>query len=185
VPSDDFNRANETPLASPWLLSTGSGGTANLVSNHVRAAASGPDKFYYYSGAAVSTEQFSQVTIGDSVMDGGPAVRISGVAGVGPSGYWVSCFNSVLNFLVNGSLSSEGAIGKTIADGDTVRLTAEGNELNVYVNGILTPNSPFFDSSLPLAGQGVGFFYFEPLTGDFIDDFVGGDLGATLAWITA
>jgi hypothetical protein len=63
--SDNFNRANETPLAAPWTKQGNQ--NFNLVSNAVRAAVTG-DSYYYYSGAASSADQsLSGVNAGGSL----------------------------------------------------------------------------------------------------------------------
>jgi hypothetical protein len=62
--TDAFNRANETPLASPWAITGSAGGGWNLASNAAVPADVTGDSEGRYTGSNVGANQFSQVKIG-------------------------------------------------------------------------------------------------------------------------
>lgn len=170
--SDNFNRANETPIASPWTQLSGSTGNVNLATNAITHASAG-DCFYYYSNASGwNANQSSQFLYADFVVnsDWGPAVRIG--SGGGFSGYFYSQFGSgrTIGKWVSGSFSSvEAAAGGTdIAN--TYKLDVSGSTLSYYDNGSANANSPATDSSLTTAGNGPGVFFYD--TGGSVDDFL-------------
>lgn len=69
--SDNFNRANESPISSPWVNVFGN---TDLTSNQ---AVSGPGALAYYTGAANGFSKFTLVSVtGD--LGGGPAVHVDG-----------------------------------------------------------------------------------------------------------
>ena len=174
--TDSFNRANETPLAAPWTRITGGSGNINLASNALTASAAG-DKFYYYSGAASSADQYSQWTNPTRVNndDWGPAVRVQSGAF---SGYWFGIFSGIdgqaINKFVAGSFSLiENLPDFTPAAGDIYRCEASGSTITAKRNGAEVSGSPSTDTSL--TGGQPGVFVYD--TGGSIDDFDGGDLG--------
>lgn len=177
--SDNFNRANETPLAAPWTKNGGTG-NFNLVSNGVQASVS-DDKYYYYAGAVSSPDQYSQATMvsAPSSQDWGPAVRIGGAGHTTtPEGYFFDVYiggsSGGVQKHVNGAFTIIAATASSVAPGDTLRIEVEGTALRGYKNGVLLTSTT--DTSLASAGNGVGFFIYE--TGGSIDDWSGGDLTA-------
>lgn len=173
--ADNFNRANETPLASPWVLQSGSSGQVNLVSNAVQANTSA-DKLVYYSGSATQEKQYSQAVINSkpNSNDWGPAVRIGSN---GLSGYIMAQYDPGSNFrgiskFVAANFFMVATGGSTTAVGDTARVEADGTSIKTYKNGILDISGT--DSSLTTAGNGAGLFIYE--SGGAIDDWEGGDI---------
>lgn len=173
--TDNFNRADESPLQFPWTQEAGSGGDIILVSNAIRAAGSS-DKLYYYDGAVTVADQYSQANIvtKPTANDWGPACRI-GTNGF--SGYIAAQYDSGSNFrgitkFVSGSFTVIASGGATSAVGDTVGVEAEGTTIRTKKNGVTDLTTT--DSSLTGTGNGVGVFIYEP--GGAIDDWEGGDL---------
>lgn len=170
--SDDFNRANETPLASPWSQAGTTGPTVNLTSNVIVASANG-DQFWKYAGAAVTASQYSQTTKPTGTdPDEGPACRITGTD---VTGYFAEMAGGagILKH-VAASASVVQAYTYTVADGDTIRLEVEGSTLRMYQNGVV--KSPA-GTDTSIAGPGdVGVFFFE--SGTQQDNWSGGDLVA-------
>src|SRR6266446_7828989 len=80
--SDNFNRANESPLASPWVVS---GFGLNLVSNKTEGSQAAANcTSFYDTSVAWPDDQYSQATIVGPFTDGrGLVVRWSG----GDNGY--------------------------------------------------------------------------------------------------
>lgn len=177
-PTDNFNRANETPLASPWTRLTGGSGNINLASNAITASAAG-DKFYYYSGAASGGNHFSEISQNSAVTedDWGPAVRI-GENGL--SGYWFSQYHQfgndeAINCLDGGSFTSVATANLTdIANGVVCYIEISGSSITCKRNGA-TSIGPTTDTLLAGNGNGPGVFLYQ--TGGALDNWQGGDLG--------
>ena len=140
--SDDFNRANESPVASPWTTMLGGGA---ILSSNVLTSESAVDRRSFYSGtwgndqeaSAVvgglsSGDQYACLIVRANATSGGNAFEIQtdGVSGSGHTsfGKWT-----------NGAFSELGAIATTVANGDTLRLTVSGSSgsivLTAYKNG--------------------------------------------------
>lgn len=175
--TDNFNRADETPLGAPWAELAGSTGDVNLVSNAVQKSGSDGDLFVYYSGASTSADQFSQATqvTGPTADDWGPAVRIGAD---GFSGYVNVAFEDGEQIfkIVAGSFTQLLLHNDPVANGDTVRIEAEGSSVRGFINGAPNTGSPVTDTSLTTAGNGPGLLFFT--SGGAIDDWAGGDLAA-------
>lgn len=176
--SDDFNRANETPIASPWTKS-GPGPNANLTSNAMTETV-GNDTFYYYSGAATSANQYSQAKVtaagGGSGSEWGPAARIQVSALY--DGYFNDCLpgSEGIYKYVASTASLVQAVTYTMAVNDIVRIEAQGSTLRFIANGTERTGSPGTDTSITDAGGGPGVFLLSNTV--VIDDWAGGDLAA-------
>lgn len=174
--SDNFNRANGTVNAgnASWIkASTGNAATADIVSNVVQGSNSS-DKYYYYSGAAVTASQYAQITVTQFNADLGPAVRMSSDSDPGGVDMYLISLNVVeYAKFNNGLFQSVGAFIPGSAN-DVIRLEVSGSTLSGYKNGI--PVTPRTDTVVTTANNGVGFFHFEQLHS--FDDWSGGDLGA-------
>jgi hypothetical protein len=180
-PTDDFNRANETPLASPWTVATGSTNNLNLSSNAITASGVGT-KFNYYSGATATADQFSKIVQISAITDNdwGPAVRIGSDGAF--SGYF---FNQNTASPTAEGLWRKNASGYTqilasaitnVANGDEVEIRCEVNDITGLRNGS-TLSGPHTDSApMTAEGDGVGLFVYQ--TGGSLDDWQGGDYSA-------
>ena len=179
--SDDFNRANEVPIASPWFAHK-SGSPYDLISNGVvRHTGSSGDAFIYYNGAAVTADQYSAITFGSIAgdADSGPICRLDNTNG-NLWAYVASTYRPGEQYAkwVNDAFSAIGSV--TVADvvaGDITRLEVQGSSLRWYLNGSQVTGSPTTDTSLTTSGAlGVGLFIFDSTQGP-IDSWTGGDLG--------
>ena len=171
--SDDFNRANETPLAPPWVKAFGA--DFNLVSNAVQGTTSA-NSLWYYNGSASSADQFSEATMASAVPgnDWGPAVRVGGAGD--QDCYFFDQYNGAgggLSKFVAGQFSTITTGGSPIATGDSQRIEVEGSAIRGYVNG--TQKHSATDTSISGQGDGAGLFIYE--AGGAIDNWSGGDLG--------
>lgn len=180
--SDDFNRANETPISAPWTLAMGT--KPNLASNAMSAAASA-DTLVYYSGAASTANQYAQTQSSTDNPDCGPAVRVSASvddayfltsANVG-NVYWKCVATTVSSFASTGFVAGVGA-------GNIIKLEVSGSTLTKSENGVAGTSTT--DTSISAAGDGVGVFMFA----NTLDNWQGADIsvpssGASIAWVRA
>jgi hypothetical protein len=178
--SDNFNRANETPLASPWIEFYVSGGNINLSSNEVAGAAA-TDCVWHNSGAS-TTDGYSQVTIATSSNYNGPIIR--GQTGTTSCyfAYYGSNLARIYKF-VNGAFTLISDSSWTSASGDIVKIEVSGTGLTYYINGA----SQVTGSNSDISGVGFGGIFMTVTTAR-LDNWSMGDLlstGGNLAWITA
>lgn len=175
--SDDFNRANETPIAAPWTKN-GPGSNFNLTSNRMVKPSNGDDVCYYYSGAASSADQYTefQITTFAGTSDCGPAVRIGTGA---TANYYVASYytgGKVFYKYVSGSFSSISSFTDTETVNDYYRLAITGSSLTLYRDSsspATTSRATASDSSITSGQPGVNSY--DP--GLEIDNWNGGDLG--------
>lgn len=170
--SDNFTRANETPLATPWTVQSGSTGTINLATNAITKNGTGNCFYYYNNAAGWNADQTSELVYASATLtDWGPAVR---VGSNGLSGY----------FYVQDSLAPQGPC-KLVAGAFTIiesaatlsttvgvayKISAVGSTIRYYANSVEDANSPATDTSLTTAGNGAGVFIFA--TGGSLDNFL-------------
>lgn len=90
--SDNFNRANESPLGSPWA-SWGSYGALRVVSNACQnSAGSDAESGMLYNSSSANSSQVDYIS---GTTDGGPSLH----CGPGPDGYLVTAYNAVEVFI--------------------------------------------------------------------------------------
>lgn len=175
-PSDDFTRGDEDPIASPWAHCTGSVGNARLVSNQMAGPSTNNDTFVYYSGAAGTSNHFSEFVLKNKAIDNdwGVGVRVQ-------SGERTMYFFNVFEGdgatrcqkWLNNSLSTVEALATTtFAVDDVLLCSVDGDTITCKRNGTELGNSPSTDTSIPSGGQ-PGAFIFESAIK--LDSFRGGD----------
>lgn len=168
--TDNFNRADETPLAAPWEQRGTAGPSVNLVTQAAQATASG-DQFWRYTGAASTANQFSQSSKPTGTdPDEGPACRITGTA---ITGYFAEMAGSAgILKLISGTPTVVQGYTYTVADNDVIRLEVSGSTLTMYQNAVAKAPA---GTDTSIAGPGdVGMFFFE--SGVRQDNWSGGDL---------
>ena len=140
---DDFNRANENPIAGNWTSGPGFASDVQLLNNAVRVVwdpTFNNNAVAFWSARTWPANQWSEVTIPTvpTTDDVGPAVRIAAseatyyVAPVYPDGR-LAIYRSINHSFVQ--LHTTGP-GVAVA-GDRVRLEVEGTVLRVFKNGVL------------------------------------------------
>lgn len=139
-----------------WANDPFSLSTMNVTSQTVEVAAEDGQTFYYYVGAAVTADHYSQcVDVAVGFGAGGPAVRIGGFTGQSVYVYWPA-FDQPLKY-VNGSFSAVGGgMTPSYETNDVMKLQVEGTSLSVYLNGVEATGSPVTDSSISGVGNGAG-----------------------------
>lgn len=189
--TDNFNRANESPMAGNW---TNVQGEFDLVSNAAQPQSLAVDSGARYNAITWPDDHYSQAKL---------TINNTGGGGVG-IGLLVRCSTSAVTFYrlaIDHAGASNMEIGRTVAsaftslsvqtagawtDGDTWKFTASGTgatvTLQVYKNGVQV-GTDVTDSSANrlLTGQG-GIFYSSAATSASLDDWDGGSL-ATNKWI--
>jgi len=165
--TDNFNRANETPLAGNWYSKSG----INLVNNAVKST-NNTDKFVSIKQPVCNTNQFSEIKIiSTSIFDFGPAVRVSSTS---MTGYWMTAYSNgsaiAISKFNNGSYSVLSTTSAQTKINDIHRLEINGNILKGYINGIQVITA--IDSNPIVTGQ-PGLFIYDTST---LDDWKGGNL---------
>ena len=138
--SDNFNRANETPIASPWVAAIGAG--ANLTTNVLTSVAT-VEKISYYSaawgndqeataivGALAAFVAYAEIALRFDSAGTGFSVYTDGTAGAG---------HTEFASYTTGTPTVLGAIASAFVNGDTLRFTVSGQSPNIiltaYKNG--------------------------------------------------
>lgn len=166
--ADNFNRANETPLAAPWTKVIGAS-SFNLATNRVTWGTE-EDHVYYYAGSTSTADQYAEARIVDATGEIGPATRVNST---GPDAYVIS--SSLLYKIVGGTWTSVGDFNFALVNvSDVLRLESEGSTHRGYNNGVAGSNPSFTDTSIAAAGNGAGMEGFT--LGSGLDDWAGGDL---------
>lgn len=118
--SDSFTRADENPMASPWVGFGGGWNNLKLISNAVAAAVGGgSDCGMRYTGSNGNFSRCVVTTVGGR--DGGPAINLDGSG----NGYVVTNYDNANFYLFridNTSFVQIGTIGGTYSNGDVLEL---------------------------------------------------------------
>jgi hypothetical protein len=174
---DNFNRANQNPLAGNWSTPTGAN-ALQLSSNAVTYTDFNNDSSAYYNAITWPNDQYSQCNCTVSNEGGGqgfgPSCReASGaltryrlVASTAASN------NFELSKEVSGSFTLIWDRTSTFTSGNLVRLEAQGTTLRAYNNGVQIGASTT-DSSI--ASGSAGLLYSSRAATASGDNFEGGD----------
>lgn len=128
--SDNFNRANESPLASPWASDSVFGGL-NLVSNTVRTPVNS-DRVSYHTGSQAG---YSHIEV-NGQGGGSPAIHCDG-AGSGYSAVLDVSGERVGLWLAEaGDFTSIGDDAWTPGSFTSMTLFRDGNDVVVHVDGV-------------------------------------------------
>lgn len=176
-PTDDFGRANETPIAAPWVQCSGATYNCNLSSNAVVGATAYGSHQILYSGAAATGDQYSQVrakTVGFEA-DWGPSVRTSSSA---LTAYivtpWPNDGSTQYQIFkhVAGAYSGLLTGTMTVAVNDIIKAQVSGSSISGYKNGSLALG-PTTDTSITTGQPGIWIWVDDCA----LDAWSGGDIG--------
>lgn len=180
--TDNFNRANETPIASPWTVQTGTD-AMRLISNEVLTNISANHSAAYHSSTP-GNGQYSQIVLSNTIETGtgaifygvGPAVRMT----TGDTRkYSVSCRVGQILLLVWDNVGGPTQLGSTFAGtvalGDTIRLEASGTTIRVLQNAV--QRISVTDSTLASGRVGIQGTYSNDTTSG-LDNWDGGALAS-------
>lgn len=158
--SDNFNRANETPLASPWARTPSSTDTFNLSGNAVVKASGTNQTIYALSGYSWNDNQSAELLYASSTTnnDLGPAVRVSVAAFTAYFYSQADTFRGVWKVIAGAYTQVEATTG-TPSVGETYKLDAAGSTLSYYNNGAEAASSPATDTSIAAGIPGIFYRY--------------------------
>ena len=170
VASDNFNRADESPLSGGgnWATVTGFN-NFRIVSNQVTQVTEPSDTAARYSGVTWPDDQWSQVTIADATLqNGGPAVRMN-TSGTASSYVFVVVASEYRIYRISsGSATSIASAAGTFANGDVLYLEIQGTTLIAKKNGVQVLTVT--DATHSAGGAGIHGFSVSAL-----DDWSAGD----------
>jgi hypothetical protein len=175
MPSDDFNRADESPLAGNWTrVGTNN---FNLVSNRVRGTIGvAAAHAVYWNADSFAADQWSkcQIYAGDANRTMGVAARVQDQSATAVNCY---CLNYVSGRakiwrIIDNVYNELGAYEYAYADGDELELQCEGTALRGYVNGTLRISVT--DSTFSSGAAGLHVWGGN----NFMDNWSAGNLGA-------
>lgn len=174
--SDNFDRANETPLASPWANWTSAG--ALLSGNKATAAAAVTAASLYNSGTWSNDQEASGVVgnLGSTLRYACVGVR----AGTSSGGSGYVCFtdgdsgsgHTGIEKITNGTEIELKGVAATFTAGDTIGIRAVGTTISMWKNGTQIDSTT--DSTYSSGNPGV-WFYSQAT----IDDWQAADVGTS------
>ena len=172
--SDDFNRGNETPLASPWAALTlpGTFFSLNLVGSAVQATLTTGD----WSAAVVDGLPFLDVqtcTATVSAFNAGTSgvfLLVRATASTGNCYLFIVSGGSALLFsIIAGVPALLGSAVGTVVAGDTITFSASGSSLVCSINGSSVVSA--IDGSLTSGVPGLGVSTTGSLADTALDNF--------------
>jgi hypothetical protein len=180
--TDNFNRANVSPLAGIWSTMTGAG-NLDIVSNALQVGAVSNDGQVRNNSVTWPNDHWAEVTI-TTLNNGfaGAGVLLRAATGanttyrcsaVGPFGASTAVR---IDKIVAGSYTAISSSTATVATTDALRCEVQGTTLTLKINGV-TRVGPSTDSSIASGSAGIMVFV-DPggaVTDGVVDNFTGGD----------
>lgn len=168
IASDNFNRANESPLVvgGNWQRLS-SGGTVNLTGNQI-AGVSG-DAVYYWQGAGTfgATEQFARARVTNAGGQVGLVLLGTGSSGLVAS--WGGGWLYIYWYSGGGYQGQLTQVPSTVNSGDLVEATLEAGTVSAKINGVVVASVP---NTTTLTSGTPGFETYQ--AGANLDDWQGG-----------
>ena len=162
---DDFNRANENPLSSPYV--TGDGGGAQLLTNAVRGTNGSQYNISIYEGAAFNSVQSSTITVSTNAGGDYPIIGCNcsnrGAAGSTLDGYIALVENDggggceVYRY-DNGVRTNIGGFACTLINGDEFQIRRNsGTQIEILQN--VTSLGTITDATYTDGSPALGVFF--------------------------
>jgi hypothetical protein len=161
--SDNFTRADQTPLASPWTdVTFGGNDSFNLASNVVlNPSPAVNDALSIYGGIAWPNDQYSEVTLAspstpaDATIGYGPVVRAATgqttFYRVTGNGYGWDFSKALAGAFTHPSVGTT----TTFANGDQLKLSIVGTTWTIYKNGVSFDSGT--DIDIASGSPGIGY----------------------------
>ena len=178
--TDNFNRADETPLASPWAQ-IGSLQPWNLAGNVAVPSSTSASTGMVYDTGTFSDNQYAQAKVSVSGTTAGTGVGVlvrSNSASIDFYGARVNkagANNLVIMKRVGGAQTELASFTVTWVDGDVLRLDVNDTTLTVKQNGATIGSTTDSD----VASGRPGLTSDDPITAGSADDWDGNDLAGT------
>jgi hypothetical protein len=171
--TDDFDRADENPIASPWVNGVVFGGL-KLVGNRVQGGTASIDCCARLNKANIAADGFAQCTLAQTgATEGGLTFRHSTIVDT----FYLADIDMVANFsriysCVATVFTSLAAVSATWVANDIAKLTCVGSALTFLKNGITSATAT--NTTITAAGQ-AGMLIFGNLATLELDNFLAGD----------
>jgi hypothetical protein len=194
---DDFNRANETPIASPWAGPLFSGeGQMNLTSNALKFSTTSGIFSGSYLNATYGPDAEAYITMATL---GADTERVNLMARIQNPGQ-ASINGYMVTLIINGSGNDTVRIRKTTAGSNSTLgadITSEdflaGDKLGIEIVGTTITAYRYTSGAWASIGSRTDSDFsttgYIGMEGDgttaVFDDLGGGTMGTTIAWITA
>lgn len=176
--SDDFNRANESPLGGNWTSQNDS--FPNLANNRIEGALGNGRQDVYWNAATFSANQFSQVqvvTVSSGTQFVYAYVRMADNPTETRYALRTDGATTIIFRIVTGTQTQLQDTSTTTTSGDTIRLSVVGTTLKAYKNGSQIGTD---QTDANIASGRPGFGVFETA---ILDNWSGGDV-AINAWMS-
>jgi hypothetical protein len=179
--SDNFDRANENPIAGSWTSGPGVASDVQLLNNAAKVVGDptvNGNGVAFWSAATFPANQWAEVTLPTvpTTDDIGPAVRIAAtvatyyVAPSYPNGR-LAIYRAIDHAFTQLFTTASGFV----VAGDRVRLEVEGTTLRVFKNGVLVGQA--VDDAITTGAPGI---VLDDMTGT-LDDWAAGSLDSAPA----
>ena len=168
VASDNFNRADETPLVvdGNWQRFT-PGGVANLAGNQVAGATS--DALYYWQGSGVfdNARQFSRGRVTNA--GGQVGLVLLGTSDQALVTAWGGGMLFIYSYAGGAYQGNLTTLSSTLQNGDFIEAVLDAGVITAKINGLVVATVA---NSTPLTSGRPGFETFQ--AGATLDDWAGG-----------
>jgi hypothetical protein len=138
--SDDFNRADQTPLSGNWTTITGLN-PLQLLSNRVTSNVVGTAGDMRYNAASFPNDQWAQISLpafsNAANCFGGVLLRASAVAGTDYRVFLQSSGQFFIQKYLTGTPTTLKTAAYAVAPNDIVTASAIGTQISIYDNGNL------------------------------------------------
>lgn len=164
--TDNWMRANQNPLAGNWTQATGSGGTAELLSNQVTGADNAfAARIYYWNANSFTSNQYAQIVWNASIGFGfgGPAINVQTGAST-LTGYVCEFQGPAILRYDSGAPTTIASPTGTFATGDILKCGNHAGVITMYKNGSALPGTAT-DSTYTNGSPGI--YIFDGTTGGF------------------
>ena len=175
--TDDFNRADETPVAGNWTNVT----RTNLAGNQLVVPPGTSEAYCYWNADTFTNDQYSQIQF--TTLDGSSGLSLRG-SGATLNYYGVQRYNGSSDELgiqifkyVSGTYTPLETMEFTWTDGHYGRFTASGSTLNYYMDASNPPTTFRQTATDTTFTSGfVGVYGWNTAATRVYDNWEGGDL---------
>jgi hypothetical protein len=171
VYTDNFNRANQNPLSTPWATAGTATNPMQISSNAISGTVNLARNASYYVGGTFTATQGSKLTVSGPGI--GPGVRIQGGSQQGLYGYIlrgsISTDPTGLGYLLLTKYAPTTSVinstPNTVVANDILELRASGSTLTAYKNGSIISALTTTDTTYSTGYPGI-YSWPNTVTGD-------------------